>query len=255
MVKRRRAKVLAAAMLATACGGVTLTARAGAESEPPPSIPPAHPLTITISPPDGHAIPLHDLAGPFGLRIEPGPGWLDLPGATQLALEPPPGPFPPVPPRIGPEPLAATGADAAPPGAQPEALDATDPGTSASEPEPEVVTQNEPGPTTPPPAVTVDDGTDGASSTNEEDGPSEAALASLRACESGGDYTIVSYGGWYRGAYQFDQETWDSVASRWRPALLGVDPAQASPADQDAMARALYAERGWAPWPVCGLGL
>jgi len=85
--------------------------------------------------------------------------------------------------------------------------------------------------------------------------PSEEDLAALRACEAGGDYSAVSYGGWYRGAYQFNQETWDSVASRWNPSLVGVDPAMTSPADQDAMARALYRERGWAPWPTCGASL
>ena len=36
------------------------------------------------------------------------------------------------------------------------------------------------------------------------------------------------------------------------PASVGVDPAAAAPADQDAMARALYSERGAQPWPYCG---
>ena len=85
--------------------------------------------------------------------------------------------------------------------------------------------------------------------------PSDDRLAALRACESGGDYRAVSAGGLYRGAYQFDQRTWNVVASRHYPELAGVDPAQASPAQQDAMARALHAERGWAPWPTCGRGL
>ncbi|MGD9754662.1 MAG: transglycosylase family protein [Acidimicrobiia bacterium] len=86
-------------------------------------------------------------------------------------------------------------------------------------------------------------------------GPSDAALAALRSCESHGNYAAVSAGGLYRGAYQFAQSTWNSVASRWAPHLVGVDPAAAAPADQDAMARALHAERGWAPWPTCGAGL
>ena len=38
-------------------------------------------------------------------------------------------------------------------------------------------------------------------------------------------------------------------------AMVGIDPAQSSPSDQDAMALALYAERGWSPWPACGIGL
>jgi hypothetical protein len=86
-------------------------------------------------------------------------------------------------------------------------------------------------------------------------GPSDAALAELRHCESSGDYGAVSWGGTYRGAYQFDQRTWDSVASRWLPRLVGTDPAAAAPSDQDRLARALYDERGWNPWPSCGSGL
>ncbi len=82
--------------------------------------------------------------------------------------------------------------------------------------------------------------------------PPDATLERLRNCEAGGDYGAVSYGGWYRGAYQFAQSTWNGVAERNLPHLAGVDPAQASPADQDAMARALYWESGWAPWPTCG---
>ena len=82
--------------------------------------------------------------------------------------------------------------------------------------------------------------------------PSDAALYQLRVCESSNDYTAVSYGGTYRGAYQFNQSTWNGVASRNYPRLVGVDPAAASPADQDAMARALYRERGAQPWPYCG---
>lgn len=82
--------------------------------------------------------------------------------------------------------------------------------------------------------------------------PSDEQLGALRACESGGDYTIVSAGGWYRGAYQFAQSTWNGVAARNYPYLVGVDPATATVAEQDAMARALWWESGWAPWPHCG---
>jgi len=85
--------------------------------------------------------------------------------------------------------------------------------------------------------------------------PSDDALAALRWCEATGNYAAVSPGGWYRGAYQFDQTTWNGVASRHYPHLVGADPAAASPADQDAMARALYSERGAQPWPWCGYTL
>ena len=83
-------------------------------------------------------------------------------------------------------------------------------------------------------------------------GPSAEQWASLRECESGGDYAITNPSGRYRGAYQFDRSTWNSVAERSAPRLVGVDPAAASPADQDAMALALYGERGPRPWPNCG---
>jgi hypothetical protein len=83
-------------------------------------------------------------------------------------------------------------------------------------------------------------------------GPSASAWAALRNCESGGNYSITNPSGKYRGAYQFDQSTWDSVARRHAPGLVGVDPAGASPSSQDAMAQALYSERGSDPWPQCG---
>jgi hypothetical protein len=83
-------------------------------------------------------------------------------------------------------------------------------------------------------------------------GPSSEEWAALRQCESNGDYTITNPSGRYRGAYQFDRSTWNSVAERHAPELVGVDPAAASPADQDAMAYALYSERGARPWPHCG---
>jgi hypothetical protein len=83
-------------------------------------------------------------------------------------------------------------------------------------------------------------------------GPSAEQWAAMRECESGGDYSITNPSGKYRGAYQFDRRTWNSVAERHAPHLVGVDPAAASPADQDAMAFALYSERGARPWPHCG---
>jgi hypothetical protein len=83
-------------------------------------------------------------------------------------------------------------------------------------------------------------------------GPSAGEWAALRDCEAGGDYSITNPSGKYRGAYQFDQSTWNSVAERHAPQLVGADPAATSPADQDAMALALYSERGANPWPQCG---
>ena len=70
-------------------------------------------------------------------------------------------------------------------------------------------------------------------------------LDAVAHCESRGDPTAVSADGRYRGKYQFDLATWQSVGG-------AGDPALASEAEQDRRARALAAERGTAPWPVCG---
>jgi hypothetical protein len=80
-------------------------------------------------------------------------------------------------------------------------------------------------------------------------------LSCVRNRESGGNYGIYNSGGsGAAGAYQFLPGTWNSIAaSVGRYDLVGVDPAQASPADQDAMAAALYAQQGSAPWGgYCG---
>jgi hypothetical protein len=70
-------------------------------------------------------------------------------------------------------------------------------------------------------------------------------LEAIAACESGGDPSAVGGGGAYRGKYQFDLGTWQSVGGTG-------DPAAASEAEQDARAAQLYAQRGSSPWPVCG---
>ena len=70
----------------------------------------------------------------------------------------------------------------------------------------------------------------------------------LRFCESTDNYRATSPTGKYRGAYQFDFFTWQTVGGTG-------DPAAASPAEQDARARELYARRGDAPWPECGFHL
>ncbi len=67
----------------------------------------------------------------------------------------------------------------------------------------------------------------------------------LRMCESSGNYAALSVSTIYRGAYQFDRQTWKTVGGEG-------DPAAASPLEQDARARELFARRGNAPWPVCG---
>ena len=70
----------------------------------------------------------------------------------------------------------------------------------------------------------------------------------LRFCESTNNYRATSPTGKYRGAYQFDYATWQTVGG-------SGDPAAAPPAEQDARARELYARRGHEPWPECGFHL
>jgi hypothetical protein len=72
-----------------------------------------------------------------------------------------------------------------------------------------------------------------------------ATLARIAQCESGGDPTAVSSSGTYRGKYQFTRATWADLGG-------SGDPAAAPEAEQDRRAAKLYAQRGSAPWPVCG---
>jgi hypothetical protein len=76
-------------------------------------------------------------------------------------------------------------------------------------------------------------------------------LACTRAHESdtSGGYSAVSPGGTYRGAYQFQQSTWDAaVAGAGHDEYVGV-PADQVPAEvQDAAAAHLYSVSGTRPW-------
>ena len=83
-------------------------------------------------------------------------------------------------------------------------------------------------------------------------GTTQAQWDQLIQCESGGNYRAYNPAGPYLGAFQFNQGTWNGVASRHYPSLVGVDPRDAAPADQHRMAYLLYEERGWQPWPTCG---
>lgn len=69
----------------------------------------------------------------------------------------------------------------------------------------------------------------------------------MRFCESSDNYQATSPTGKYRGAYQFDFPTWQTVGGTG-------DPAAAPAAEQDARARELYARRGHQPWE-CGYHL
>ncbi len=67
--------------------------------------------------------------------------------------------------------------------------------------------------------------------------------------ESGGDYQAVSPSGTYLGGFQFSQSTWNEAAQlAGLPQLIGVPPNDASVADQDTLAIALYDADGERPW-------
>jgi hypothetical protein len=67
--------------------------------------------------------------------------------------------------------------------------------------------------------------------------------------ESGGNYGAVSPGGLYMGGFQFSQPTWNEAAQlAGMPQLVNVPPNDASPADQDDLAIALYQADGEQPW-------
>jgi soluble lytic murein transglycosylase-like protein len=76
-------------------------------------------------------------------------------------------------------------------------------------------------------------------------GVSLSTLEAIASCESGGDPTAVSSDGTYRGLYQFDYGTWESMGGTG-------DPAAAPVAEQNYRAALLYATAGSSPWPVCG---
>lgn len=76
-------------------------------------------------------------------------------------------------------------------------------------------------------------------------GVSQETLDAIGACESGGDPAAVSSDGTYRGKYQFDYGTWESVGG-------SGDPAAAPEQEQDYRAALLYSRSGSSPWPVCG---
>jgi hypothetical protein len=76
-------------------------------------------------------------------------------------------------------------------------------------------------------------------------------LECTRAHESdtSGGYGAVSSGGTYRGAYQFQQSTWDAAVAGAGWAEFSGIPADQAPAEiQDAAAVHLYSVAGTRPW-------
>jgi hypothetical protein len=94
-------------------------------------------------------------------------------------------------------------------------------------------------------------GSVGGGSSGRCGGNVDCFLACTRAHESdtAGGYSAVGGGGRYRGAYQFDQQTWDNnAAASGRTDLVGQDPAAVAPSAQDQVAADTYTRRGSQPW-------
>jgi Transglycosylase-like domain len=98
-----------------------------------------------------------------------------------------------------------------------------------------------------PPSATVTEGSAAGVSSGDPSLP--PFLQCVLQAESGGNYDAVSPGGTYMGGFQFSQATWNEAADlAGMPQLIDVPPNQASPADQDDLAIALYQADGEQPW-------
>jgi hypothetical protein len=74
-------------------------------------------------------------------------------------------------------------------------------------------------------------------------------LRCVLQAESGGNYAAVSPDGLYMGGFQFSQSTWNEAAQlAGMPQLINVPPNEATPAQQDDLAIALYDADGQQPW-------
>ena len=107
----------------------------------------------------------------------------------------------------------------------------------------------------PPARTTVPPGSVAGSSSGSSSGSSAgdpslpAYLQCVLQAESGGNYAAVSPGGTYMGGFQFSQATWNEAAQlAGMPQLVNVPPNEATPAEQDDLAIALFEADGQQPW-------
>jgi septal ring factor EnvC (AmiA/AmiB activator) len=101
--------------------------------------------------------------------------------------------------------------------------------------------------TTQPASSTATQGTAPGASSGDPSLP--PFLQCVLRVESGGNYNAVSPGGTYMGGFQFSQPTWNEAAQlAGMPQLVNVPPNDATPAEQDDLAIALYDADGQQPW-------
>jgi hypothetical protein len=106
-------------------------------------------------------------------------------------------------------------------------------------------------PNSQPPRTTSSAGpqTTTASTSSSGDPSLPPFLQCVLQVESGGNYNAVSPGGTYMGGFQFSQSTWNEAAAlAGMPQLINVPPNEATPAEQDDLAIALYDADGQQPW-------
>jgi peptidoglycan hydrolase CwlO-like protein len=103
--------------------------------------------------------------------------------------------------------------------------------------------------TRPAPSATSTAAQGGGVSTSTGDPSLPPFLQCVLRVESGGNYQAVSPGGTYMGGFQFSQATWNEAAGlAGMPQLINVPPNEATPAEQDDLAIALYTADGEQPW-------
>ena len=101
----------------------------------------------------------------------------------------------------------------------------------------------------PPPSSTTTAPQGSVASTSSGDPSLPRFLQCVLEVESGGNYGAVSPGGTYMGGFQFSQATWNEAAQlAGMPQLINVPPNEATPAEQDDLAIALYQADGEQPW-------
>jgi len=103
--------------------------------------------------------------------------------------------------------------------------------------------------TQPTPSATSTAAQGSAASTSSGDPSLPPFLQCVLQTESGGNYGAVSPGGTYMGGFQFSQATWNEAAVlAGMPQLINVPLNEATPAEQDDLAIALYDADGQQSW-------